>query len=423
MGSLSEYELQRLENIKRNKGVLDSLGLGETEKSKHPRRPRSSEWPSEPTRVSEREKKAPSSYDESIDRYEKEIQDKKREQRRRALEAKQKGVKALKTEYRLEARKQIRGRRPVPLSWLPLVDDDLRFPRCGKHARVRHKFSKTKSFSDIDKTIYEETMKKLPGEKMEFKNGKYSYVWYEKKSETFRAHGGQAGLNLGTYCEPEMAAFVSNYWRVNQTLTEEEVWKNLGIIDIEDTLEPDKKTKMKEQHKKLEAPKADAASDLVEADRSALGPALPALGPALPALPALGPALGPALRPMSPSADDEAWADQVLVVGRDDGEHEGEEEDEEAEEDASGMISVSIADLRDFAFEEIVCSYCGVLISSGSDDIVPNIGCVINTCPDLVCYSCAGFVTHEGLASKKWACYEHRRMIARSELISKPREK
>jgi hypothetical protein len=212
-GSLSAYEQERLANIERNRQVLIALGLERPVPppiERPPPRPRIPKRMREPTRRSDRARKLTPLYVP-----EEEIPDRSR--RPRAPRTNGGGGRAC-----------------------PSLEGFTNFENCSARSRARHMLSATKSYADIDDDIKELVFSRLGITEMpKDDHGNYRFAYRIVKFGKWHwrsAYSGKVG-NLGTFCEPELAAFVSNYARAFPQKSREEVWSDLKIVNLDDLTE------------------------------------------------------------------------------------------------------------------------------------------------------------------------------------------
>ena len=151
---------------------------------------------------------------------------------------------------------------------------------CSERSRLRHALSRTKTYDDIDPSIRQEVLDKLPDGQMPASGHgddiKYKYVSYIVTSANtwnFRATFGRG--DFGSFCEPKLAAFVSNYAIQHPNLTREQVWEKLGIVDI-DRVDTDEEVAAVQEAaavqetsrstESVNANAADSSADAVDAD-------------------------------------------------------------------------------------------------------------------------------------------------------------
>ena len=203
---LSDYEKERARNIEENNAKLAALGLLNPALSAPERAPPRLRVPrvvgQEPTRRSVRTRHEVSHFEPA-----KEIPDRPRRHQKRVLH-------------------QNRS--------CPTLDGYTDFEGCSARSRLRHKLSHAKQVSDIDKTLLDRTLERLGGSLPLRADGTYQYVAYITATNGtwhFRSTFGRG--DFGTFCDPELAAFVSNYGRLHPSKTREEVWAEIGIVDID----------------------------------------------------------------------------------------------------------------------------------------------------------------------------------------------
>ena len=97
---------------------------------------------------------------------------------------------------------------------------------------MRHFFSHTKSYADIDPAIRTDTLEKLGGAMPKHEDGSYRLVAMIAKPSGWHYRATFGLGDYGTFCEPELAAFVANYGRLYPLKSREEVWAELGIVDL-----------------------------------------------------------------------------------------------------------------------------------------------------------------------------------------------
>ena len=94
--------------------------------------------------------------------------------------------------------------------------------------------SKTKSYADIDPAIKEKVISRFGGKMARNADGTYRFVAYIELNGAynFRSSFGQG--DYGSFCDEDLAAFVSNYGRMFPVLTREQVWEDLGIVNLDE---------------------------------------------------------------------------------------------------------------------------------------------------------------------------------------------
>ena len=209
---LSAYELQRLENIRRNQEVLASLGLADQPSLVPP--------PPRPPRIPKRDREATEPSRRS---------DRQRHQT---------------PMYTPEEIPERPIRRPRPISRTtggggggracPNLDNYSEFEGCSGRSRARHMLSRTQLFADIDPVIRQDVIAHFGGEMPRRLDGSYHSVYRIELHGTWHYRAMFQGIDYGTFCEPELAAFVSCYARRYPNKSREDVWQHLGIVNLDD---------------------------------------------------------------------------------------------------------------------------------------------------------------------------------------------
>ena len=204
---LSAYEEQRQRNIERNQAVLHSLGLAQPmiparEPKKRPR----NTTPPEPTRRSlrnapTRDEAGPSTSSDAV--------------------------------VPSAPPPSLDRPRSRPRIALPAAPEDGEFPGCSHAARQRQG---TRRYAQIEPRIRDRVLShpEINGEMPRPDGIKYKYTSYIQTPSgwNWRATFGPQG-DYGSFCEPEMAAFVAWYGKLFG-LSREAVWSTLGLIESED---------------------------------------------------------------------------------------------------------------------------------------------------------------------------------------------
>ena len=205
---LSEYEKERLKNIERNNEILRSLGLLDSPTptltpppAPRVRRPRIVQ---EPTRRSERTRKD-TQYFEPLEELPK---------RARTASSSQRASHQRRPCHSLEGFTE--------------------FQNCSARSRLRHKLSKINGIEDVDPNIVRETLDSIGGSFPTAGDGSYRFVHYIAKTGHWHFRSSFGRGDFGTFCNAELAAFVSNYARLHPSKTIEQVWVDLGIVNIDD---------------------------------------------------------------------------------------------------------------------------------------------------------------------------------------------
>ena len=116
----------------------------------------------------------------------------------------------------------------------PSLEGYADFEGCSARSRLRHKLSSVKRVSDIDQGLLDRTLESIGGSLPLRADGTYQFVAYitaVNGTWHFRSTFGRG--DFGTFCDPELAAFVSNYGRLHPSKTRETVWAEIGIVDID----------------------------------------------------------------------------------------------------------------------------------------------------------------------------------------------
>ena len=366
---LSPYELQRLETIGSNNAILKSLGIQGpllTEEPK-PKRVRVPKLPAEATRASTRETKRPSTYgEECATTYETIMREENTRRQRTVIDLKMRANREPKARSSIPPGKRL----SIPASWLPSLGDYADFSGCTDHARQRHKHSKTNSYSQIDPTIKAEVLAQLPNQELPRvdKSNQYKFVQRIENKNGWHYRSTFGNGDYGTFCEPELAAFVSHYGNQHRELSVFQVWAKLGIIDLTDLLNSD-------QAKRVRPESAAPASAAAPATSEA------------------------------PSVSDqecEYFADTVMAGflqsydGHDDEDDSQVFTTDDLETEANSSSSM-----------EVVCSSCGVILIDLKGTVLPSIHCPFMECSKVVCHPCAGFVNTPS-SNQKWVCAFHK---------------
>lgn len=198
---LSTYELERLANIRRNQMVLKSLGLDESMRDEAPQRRqyRKRTRPSAPSRQSLRVRQTPPVPTDPV----------------------------LHSETRRHRRAHRRGA-------LPPTADDGSFVGCSPRARLRHQLSTVQRYANIDEALKRVVLASNGGGLPRDTRGNYVGVARIESGSGWHYRATFGKGDYGTFCEPEMAAFVSLYGK-NFELPREVVWHRIGIRDLSST--------------------------------------------------------------------------------------------------------------------------------------------------------------------------------------------
>lgn len=204
--NLSDYEIQRLENIRRNNAQLESLGIRPlSEPASAPtRRTYTRRTTSEPTRQSMRIRTEPVPTPPP---------------------------EAAPTQSRPSSKRRREK--------LPVAAYDGSFVGCSNGARLRHQLSETKRYSDIDPALkarvfreaYAKNITSAPDEELPMDDyGKYIGVSRIQTNNGWHFRSTFGKGDYGIFCEPEMAAFVSLLGKTSGK-SRELVWRELKLYD------------------------------------------------------------------------------------------------------------------------------------------------------------------------------------------------
>jgi hypothetical protein len=94
--------------------------------------------------------------------------------------------------------------------------------------------SPTKTYTDIDPAIREEVLSRLGGDLPRREDGTFQFVHLIEKHGTWHYRASFQRIDYGTFCQPELASFVSCYARIYPNKSREEVWQDLGIVNLDD---------------------------------------------------------------------------------------------------------------------------------------------------------------------------------------------
>lgn len=210
--SLSAYERQRLENMRRNQAYLFSLGLVDRPSlappppPRQPRVPKRDRPPVKPTRRSDRQASRPAMYEPEEIRERRPI-------RHPRLTPRIIGVAG--------------GHACPSLEGYDLYDG------CSSRSRARHMLSRTKRYADIDPAVREEVLAQFGGDLPRREDGTFQFVQLIEKHGHWHYRASFERLDYGSFCEAKLASFVSCYARLYRK-SREEVWQDLGIVNLDD---------------------------------------------------------------------------------------------------------------------------------------------------------------------------------------------
>ena len=214
--NISAYELERLENIRRNNEHLESLGIqplrDEAAAAPAQRRTYTRRRPTEPTRQSLRfrSESAPSASSDAAPTH--------------------------------SARSSKRRRTKQPVAAY-----DGSFVGCSNGARLRHQLSETKRYSDIDPALkarvfreaYAKKITSTPDEVLpKDDQGKFIGVSRIETSNGWHFRSTFGKGDYGIFCEPEMAAFVTLLGKTSGK-SRELVWRELKLYNPNEADEVD----------------------------------------------------------------------------------------------------------------------------------------------------------------------------------------
>ena len=242
---ISDYEKQRLENIRRNKAVLDQLGIEQDKvPPKTKRMYKKRDKNAQPTRSSTR-KRNTTSYDEDDDDYDR----------------KTKKTKKLKKSQRTPP-KSVAQRMTRNNKMHETATFGANYVGCSKPARIRHMISTTDSYEKVPPAILKEVLEHNKGI-LPQENGKYKFVSYHKLKKTSHYLATFGNGDYGTFCDPRLAAVVAHYGKLHPELTREQVWEIIGIRDMKAC--PDLVAQYKERLSETEKQEANEARQENEA--------------------------------------------------------------------------------------------------------------------------------------------------------------
>ena len=197
---LSEYEKQRSLNMERNQRELARLGLADDSfmvRKSSTSRPRTPKRSVEPTRRSNRQRGMPSQLHPTL-------------------------------EDRPVSKKP--RRRVVSRTFREMIDDGV-FDGCSTRAKLRYKLSATQRYDQINQALKDSILARTNGELPTDGHGKYIGVTRIESGGKWHYRATFGKGDYGTFCEAEMAAFVSQCGKLLR-ISREEVWKRIGIVDL-----------------------------------------------------------------------------------------------------------------------------------------------------------------------------------------------
>lgn len=366
-GALSEYEEQRLANIRRNQEMLASLGLASDEETAPVRttvrRPRAP--PGEPTRRSRRIADLP----EQPAAVEPQPLPEERRVRRRvatpaASSSEQSFISAMSAE----------------------LDGRIGNENCAQRARIREFLSRP--IEQIDRAILEEigTLPLRP-------DGTFMYVYNipQRRDNTFAFRATMWSKDYGLYCTERLAAIVARYAQMHPEKSREEVWANIGIVDL-DNIDEATATRLYEERTGESNAMIDRANQLVAVARaSRVAPADSAVPPPFAPLVIASSVAPPAEPPEPPPVVEPPEPPPVVPP-------------------VLAGLPTGPVPLGPLIENVVRCSQCYRVLDNTTGTVCPSIGpCDTVGCENWECYACCS-VPSSRLESfdGAWFCGNHR---------------
>ena len=161
------------------------------------------------------------------------------------------------------------------------LDGRLGNENCAQRARLREFLSRP--IEQIDRAILEEigTLPLRP-------DGTFMYVYNipQTRDNTYAFRATMWSKDYGLYCTERLAAIVARYAQLHPEKSREEVWADIGIVDL-DNIDEATATRLYEERTGESNALIDRANQLVAAARAARVPPVPPPPPVAPVAPAV----------------------------------------------------------------------------------------------------------------------------------------